>query len=165
MAAVETVTGSFVSQITGKWQYHDGTCGNLGFVCFPFGKVGYLRIIGPEIVLWNEVILGGRATLEQPLAGVIATCVQRKSKLEGKSRKTMSPTKGLSSNGPTIININTGGFLGIGTAQSDSLRSSPPVFKGSEVENLCLYLRWLVSKGYLEGKVGCSAEEALIREA
>ena len=103
--------------------------------------------------------------MEQPPAGVIATCVQRKSKLEGKSRKTTLPTKGLLSNGPTIININAGGFLGTGAAQSDSLRSSPPVFKGGEVENLRSYLRWLVSKGHLGGEVGRSVEEALVREA
>ena len=161
-AAVETATGSFATQITGKWQCHDKTCGNVGFCCFPLGRLGHLRITGPELVQWNEAIRGGRATLEQPPTEVIAACVQRKSRREG--RKGGSPSKNSSSGGPTIININAGG-VGVASAHSEIPRSSPPLCDGGELENLQAYLQWLVSKGHLARNTGRLAEEALVREA
>ena len=162
-AAVHTATGSFAPQITGKWQCRDKTCGNHGFVCYPLGKVGHLRITGPEITHWNEAIRGGRATVDMPPADVIAICVQRLHRRDG--RRPASPTKGSAVSGPTVININAGGAVSGSGDQSEVVRSSPPAFDGGELENMRLYMRWLVSKGHLSEEVGHLAEQAFVRES
>ena len=156
--AIETATNNFVMETTRRWHCRDRTCKNNRFTCFPLGKVGHLRITTNELTVWNEAIRGDRATVSMPPVEVIATCTERRSKQQGK--KVASPSKHSSTPAPTVININAGVGVGNGMLVPE-LRSSPPAFDGSEVDNLHQYLTWLIQRRHLQGSLGVAARNAL----
>ena len=44
------------------------------------------------------------------------------------------------------------------------LRSSPPTFKGSEMQNLRDYMAWLIATGHTSREFGEAARDAFVRE-
>lgn len=171
---VAAATNNHVLELTTRWQCKDRTCVNHGHSCFPTKELGHLFIQTHDLTVWNEAIRAGRTTVSSPPTETIAAIIARRNKAKGRAAQT-SPTKATSTAGNTYIISGAGpvgpslpsglpGLAGHFWGAPDSLRSSPPVLEGSEVNNLKEYLDWLIGKGHLQADQGRQTKTALLAE-
>lgn len=159
---IETGTGNYVLALTTRLQCADKTCPHYGYSCYPFGR-SHLFLDNNDIRTSNEMIRSKKdVTIEHCLQEVLANAVNRRQKAEGK--KARGGSGGLPRKeqpfGGIDLTINTGEYRGgpHSATHTTELRSSPPTFEGSEMQNLRDYMAWLIATGHATRELGSPVE-------
>lgn len=146
--AAAIAVGNFVDQIFQEWVCHDKNCEGYQKPCWRAGTGSHYPLSQDNLKVWSEQINAGAATITDCPHSLIASLMYAKLKtVDSKKKRKTEPTLPLPQQPVSIFMNSWGGpqYPGVGAVPSP--KSSPPVQDGQDLDNMRLYLDWLVKGG------------------